>query len=222
MSSVSPPPAQHKLQACISRLTHHLERTRHYLDLLVPVLPEDEEDSNRQFFFQTIILMIHTFMEEYFRCIVSLGTFWFAPDVRAYMAAQYPARAQSYQEMPAGLLSRDVARREVSFGRKFEKLKGILHVLTTTGPFTDAWAETLCLDLVAVRNIITHQGGWAEKSNVPTVTSPHVIVLDASIGSAEFYRLKIGKQFVVDVLSALVLSSLSMETALRNDPRYRL
>ena len=222
MSSPQPAPAQHKLLACPSRLTHHLERTRNYLDLVLPVMPQDEDDPNRQFFFQTIILMIHTFMEEYFRCIVSLGTFWLAPDVRNFMTTEYPKRAQEYQVMPAWALSRNVARTEVSFGRKAEKLKGILGVLTTTGPFADTWAETLCLDLVAVRNIITHQGGWAEKTNVPTVTSPQVIVLDASIGSAEFYRLKIGKQFVVDVLSALVLSSLSMETAFRNDPRYRI
>ena len=221
MSSLPPPPAQHKLLACASRLTHHLKRTRNYLDLVLPVLSQEEEDPNRQFLFQTIVLMIHTFMEEYFRCIVSLGTFWFAPEVRSYLVSQYPKEAEAIETMQVGALMHR-AQREVSYKEGAARLKGILAILTNAGPFADDWAEGVCTDLVAVRNIITHQGGWPTERDVPTVKSSHVLVADASVASVRFYRLTIGKQFVVDALSALVLSSLSMETALRNDPRYRI
>lgn len=220
--TLPPPPAQNKLQACISRFVHQLERTQSYLELVLPVFPDADDDPNRQYCLQTIVLMTHTFMEEYFRSIVTLGTMWNPDDVRRYMASRDAQRAAEYEEMPSGRLGHVVARAMVSFGNRAAKLKGILGALTTSGPFANDWAEEKCLDLVAVRNIITHQGGWPTGDDVPHVRSTDVIAKRAIVANATFYELRIGRQFVVDVLAAVTLSTMAMEQALNSDPRYRL
>jgi hypothetical protein len=201
-------------------MTFHIRRTKSYLDLVLPVFPSDEDDPNRQFLMQTIVLMIHTFMEEFFRCVVSIGTFWSADEVRGYLAAEYPKEAEAIDVMNAGALMRR-AQREVSYGQRAAKLKGILGVLRISGPYSADWVEVACSDLIAVRNIITHQGGWPSENDVPKVTSPHVFVANESgPASVRFYRLRIGNQFIVDVLAALLTSTVAIEASIRNDQRY--
>jgi hypothetical protein len=216
------PTPKNKLLACLSGFVHQLKRTRDYIDVVVPALPVAEDDERVQFFRQTIVLMLHTFLEEYFRCIVSLGTFWNADDVRTFMASRYPNEAHTYEEMPAFELARVVARREVSFNNGAAKLKAIIRLLTNASPFANDWAQSKCLDLVAVRNIITHQGGLATDSNLPTVKSPDVIVAGKALGQATFYHLSIGRRFLSEVLEALAASTTAMEVALTEDPRYQI
>jgi hypothetical protein len=127
----------------------------------------------------------------------------------------------TFEAMPSAVLMR-TAKREVSFRDSGQKLKDILAVLTTAGPFADDWSESKCLDLINVRNIITHQGGWAEESNVPTVRSPDVIVQKGVVGKATFHELRISRQFLADVLVAMGRSVAKMEAALNDDPRYSL
>lgn len=218
---IPPPPKQNKLQAATSRFIHQLDRTRAYLDAALPALKAPEDDPNVQYCFQTIVLMLHTFLEEHYRLLITTATFWEADAVRAYLVKKYPDEALTIEAMPAGQLARRAAREASSFGGDAKKLKAILTLLFTAGPFADEWAETKCRDMVNVRNIITHQGGWADESNVPTVKSPDVIV-KKEIGSAGFYQLRISRQFLSDVLVATGQSVAKMEAALNEDPRYKI
>jgi len=216
------PSRRHKLQGAISRFVHQLDRTKSYIALVVPVLPDDDADPNRQYCLQTVVLMLHTFMEEYFKILVSLLVFWRAPDARTYLAQRYPDRASMYVDKSAPELMKTVPHSEVSFRNRASKLRGILTSLTDAGPFADEDSATVCLDLVAVRNIITHAGGWPSSEHIPTVSSPHVFVETDSVGSVPIYKLQIRRQFLTDVFLALGQSIQGMETALLADPRYRL
>jgi len=221
------PPVRHKLQACTSRFLHQLKRTQSYVDVVLPALKaESEDDDNLQYCLQTLVLMLHTFLEEHYRWLVSLASFWQTEDVRRHLMSRHlmssPDKARSFEEMPAAQLCRVAAREVSSFKDNAKKLRAIFKVLFQCGPFADDWADSKCRDLVAVRNIITHQGGMAEESNLPAVKSPDVIVTSSVIGSATFYRLRISRAFMMDVLTALGRSVQAIDTSLKQDPRYRL
>jgi hypothetical protein len=219
---IPPPPVHHKLEGCISRFAVQIGRAQRYVNAILPALSGGDDDENVQFFFQTVVLMLHAFLEEYFRGIVSLGTLWCADEVRAYMAATYPTEAAGFETMEGLKLGSTVAKREVSFRQHAKKLRGILGVITTAPPFADAVADANCHDLIAVRNIITHQGGLTDESDAATVKSPHVVIAREPVGQAVFYRMRIGRAFLVDVLHSLKASLQNMEAAMLADPRYRI
>ena len=107
---IEQPPRSNKLLAAISRFTHQLERTRAYVAVVRPALPKADDDPNVQYCLQTVILMLHTFLEEYYRHLVSLATFWEPDAVRAHLAKRYPQQAMAFETMPAPALARKVER----------------------------------------------------------------------------------------------------------------
>jgi len=220
--TIPPPPPQHRLSAAISRFAFQLQRTKAYLAAVMPGLatgPEAEE--NRQYCFQTIVLMLHTFVEEHYRLLLSTATFWRAEEVRAYLAKRYHEHAKTIEEMPAPELMRRV-QKEVAFGKDGKKLKSIFELLFAVEPFADADAESKCLDLVRVRNVITHQGGLVEEADVSQLTSPAVVVRGEGTGQPVFYKLSVQPQFFSDVLHALGRSVAKIDESLKHDSRYAI
>lgn len=204
------------------RFSHQLQRTKSYLDTVIPTLKgTDENDSNLQFCFQTIVLMLHCFMEEHFRLLVSLATLWRPDDVRRYMARRYPEQAERYEETSAFKLMSQVVR-EVTFKDDARKLKAISALLFSRSPFADDDAEAKCLDLIRVRNILTHQGGLVEDDDLPRLHSPDVVVKRADDGTLAFRDLYIQPVFLLDVLAALGRSVAAIDESLKADPRYSL
>jgi hypothetical protein len=218
--TIPPPPPQHRLSAGISRFAFHLKRTEAYLAAVKPGLataPEAEE--NRQYCFQTIVLMLHTFLEEHYRILLSTATFYRAEDVRDHLAKRYHEHAKTIEEMPAPELMRRV-QKEVAFGKDSKKLKSIFQLLFAVEPFADSDAESKCLDLVRVRNIITHQGGLVDEADVSQLASPTVVVQREGTGQLVFYKLSIQPEFFSDVLHALGRSVAKIDEGLKQDPRY--
>jgi len=202
------------------RFAHQLQRTKSYIEAVIPPLKDHEEaDANLQFCFQTIILMLHTFMEEHFRLLVSSATLWRTDDVRRFMAQRHLDHTARIEETPAFELMKQAAR-EVSFRDGARKLKAIFAVLFTVGPFADPDAEAKCFDLIQVRNIITHQGGLLEDNDVPQLRSPDVVVKRTPEGSLVFRQLQIQPEFLLDALAAMSRSVAAIDESLKDDPRY--
>lgn len=216
--TIPPPPQHHKLEACTSRFFFQLRRTRAYLDVVMPALDSQTEAApNRQYCFQTIILMLHTFLEEHYRWLLSLATLWRAEDVRRYLAQR--RNDPSIEELPAPRLMKLVCG-EVQFKEKCERLKSIFAVLFLVGPFADSDAEAACIDLVRVRNIITHQGGRIEDDDVPQLSSPAVVVRRETASSFVFHHLDIQPAFFAVILDALGRSVVAIDQSVRQDPHY--
>ena len=204
------------------RFSRQLQRTKSYLETVIPTLQGvDENESNLQFCFRTIVLMVHCFMEEHYRLLVSLASLWRPEDVRRHLAARYPDQAERYEETPAFQLMRQVVR-EVSFRDDARKLKAVFSVLFSIGPFADEDAEAKCLDLIRVRNILTHQGGLIEDDDLPQLHSPDVVVKRKTDGTLAFRDLHIQPVFLLDVLAALGRSVAAIDESLKRDPRYCL
>lgn len=219
--TIPAPPKRHRLEACTSRFLFQLQRTKAYLDGVMPALAAQGETQNRQYCFQTIVLMLHTFVEEHYRWLVSLATLWRAEDVRPYLAKRKQDMAEQIEEMPFPGLMR-LARKEVSFRDDGRKLKSIFQILFGVGPFADADAESKCLDLIRVRNIITHQGGLIEDEDLPQLSSPDVVVRREASGPVVFHHLEIQPAFFAAALAALGRSVAAIDESLKQDPRYSI
>ncbi len=221
--TLPPPPRKHRLEAAVSRFGQQLERTRDYLDAVLPSLknrPDHEADV--QYFFQTIVLMLHTFIEEYFRILIGLATLYRGDDVREYLMSRHPDQAPHIEEMPVGQLMRRAQDEVHSFRGEAKKIKSIFAVLFDVGPFADADAEAKFLDLVRIRNAITHQGGTVDESYVAQLSSPDAAIEKQVIGSFVVYQLRIRPKFFADALQALSRSLVAIDESLKADPRYSM
>ena len=219
--TIPAPPKRHRLEACTSRFLFQLQRTKAYLDVVMPALAAEGETQNRQYCFQTTVLMLHTFIEEHYRWLVSLATLWRAEEVRHYLAGRKKDSAAQIEEMPFPGVMR-LARKEVGFGEGARKLKGLFAVLFNAPPFADAAAESKCLDLIRVRNIITHQGGLIEDEDLPQLSSPDVVVRREANGQLVFHHLEIQPAFFAAALAALGRSVAAIDESLKQDPRYSI
>jgi hypothetical protein len=221
--TIPAPPARHKLEACTGRFTHQLKRAQTYLDTVLPALKfENEDDENLQFCLQTMILMLHTFLEEHYKWLVSLGTLWSPDEVRRHLKVRYEKEATALEEMSVAALGRRAAREVESFKERGKKLKSLFDALFRFGPFADDWCASKIHDFVAVRTIITHQGGQANESNASSIQSPDVIVTSAVVQNAVFYKLRIPVGFTMEVLVALGRSVSAIHDQLTRHPRFML
>lgn len=220
--TIPAPPKRHRLEACTSRFLFQLQRTKAYLDAVMPTLAaQGQTTPNQQYCFQTIVLMLHTFIEEHYRWLVSLATLWRAEDVRRYLAERKKDLATQIEEMPfPGLMK--LAQQEVGFRKKGKNLKSLFALLFNAGPFADADAEAKCLDLIYVRNLITHQGGLIEDEYLQQFSSPDVLVRRETSGDLVFHHLEIQPAFFAATLAALGRSVTAIDESLKQDPRYSI
>ena len=219
------PPRRHRFEACTARFRHQIERTRSYLEAIAPAIGARPEEAagHRQYCFQTIVLMLHTFIEEHYRGLISQAIIWRTDDVRRYLAArrQDQAEAEQIEEMNAFRLMK-LARKEVTFRDEGRKLKSIFKLLFRVGPFADPEAESQCLEFVRVRNIITHQGGLIEDEDLTQIRTPEVVLRRETAGPFVFHHLDIQPAFFAGVLRALGRSVDAIDDSLKQDPRYSL
>ena len=91
-----------------------------------------------------------------------------------------------------------MARRRVSFKEKAKKLVRISQLLFDADPWPDAETGRFARDLILVRNIIVHAGGWPTDEHANTIETPGVIVRvhnlswksrSTTLSSAGFSRL---------------------------------
>lgn len=207
----------HYLMGCRTRAIHQFNRASDFVTLVSPTLSTSDNDARRQFLYQSIIVMVHSFYEEYLRCVISLSSIWKAPALREHLATCLPDRALEISAMPAARIG-ELAQGRLSFEQRAAKLKALMQVICGSAPFADQQNEDTCLDFVLVRNIIVHRGGWPDAEAATQIVTPGVIVDTGSVGSTHFHQLVIGHEFFHNAFGAVGQSLRTIEQALAIDP----
>jgi hypothetical protein len=214
------PPTHHKLEAATRIFSHQLGRTQAYLDAVLPALrAQNESEKNIQYCYQTIVLMLHAFMEEHYRVLVSQATLYQPDAVRRHLMKRRAEHAATIEETLAPQLMQTVCS-EVDFSGGAKKLHAIFALLFSVGPFADDDAQAKCLDLVKARNIITHQGGKLDQKDVPQFASPDLVVRSRTAGALTVNQLHIQPVFLNESVLAFGRSLIKIDASLRQDPRY--
>jgi hypothetical protein len=209
----------HKLRACLTRATHQIDRALQYMNLVTPVIPKDENDP-RQFLYQSMVLMLQSYYEEYLRCVVALGTFWKAPAIRTHLG-QGQDDPERIELLPMAEVAA-LAQERVRFENKAKKLKAIMTVVAGVSPFPDPDTEAKCLQFATVRNMIAHRGGLPPSVTAPITNLTTVKLESRQVGETRFHRLELNAEFFRDSVLAIQRSLISIEMALTNDPTLRL
>jgi hypothetical protein len=210
----------HKLEACVSRLRFQLRKATEFVKTVGVAVPPQDDDPLRQYLYQSTIVMIHSYFEEYLRCIVATATFWKTPAVRQHLAQGLP-NADEFVAMPLPAVTMH-AQARVAFGNRAEQLKALFQVLIGGSPFADSDAEAKYLDFVDVRNMVVHCGGWPSETHSHTINTPGVIVTTREIEASKFYQLRVSHDFFTDGMVALARSVESVERRVANDPILKL
>jgi hypothetical protein len=190
-----------KLAACPTQFVNHLNRLRTLLVVLTPC-QKNASHQDGQLLLQMTITRLHTYMEAYYKCMVSTATFWTPEPVREYVSARKPEQADNIVGLPVAALGK-WAEKEVAFGDRFDGLKGIVNALFGVSPFPNTEAELKCNDLVIVRNAAVHQLGLVGAAEARAINTPGVIVPTGKVGDTQFYRLEITPEFFLACAEAV-------------------
>ena len=79
-------------------------------------------------------------------------------------------------------------QRRISFKQRARRLEDLFQFLFGVSPWPDAEAGRLIRDLVRVRNVIVHAGGWPNESHFSEMETPGLIVQTSH--QPDFYRLE--------------------------------
>ena len=219
--TIPAPPKRHRLEACTSRFLFQLQRTKAYLDAVMPALAAQGETTK-----PAVLLPDHRSHAPHLR----RGALPLAGVARHPLASRgreaLLGRAEKglrahIEEMPFASLMK-LAQQEVGFRKKGKNLKSLFALLFNAGPFADADAEAKCLDLIYVRNLITHQGGLIEDEYLQQFSSPDVLVRRETSGDLVFHHLEIQPAFFAATLAALGRSVTAIDESLKQDPRYSI
>ena len=212
--------SRHKLEGCSSQCAARVEKLGQFVKAVAPCVDAVPDDA-KQLLSQMALVRLQSIVEAYYRCLVSLGTFWDPHCVRAYVSRRRPDLASSIAGHTVEQLTSH-GFKEVVFDDDAVRLKGIISALFSVSPFPDPSTEERCLDLAAVRNIIAHQVDAVSETNARTVRSRNVIIATTRIGAAQFYGLQVTSEFFAEVSSAVVGSFNHLENAISADPRFKL
>ena len=110
-----------------------------------------------------------------------------------------------------------MARRRVSFKEKAKKLVRISQLLFDADPWPDAETGRFARDLIPVRNIIVHAGGWPTDEHANTIETPGVIVRVHNLS----WKLEINDVFIGRVLAAAAMAGVHLNTVFANHPKFK-
>lgn len=219
---IGPPPPGHRLEGTVNRFFWHTRRTQAYIQAVAPNVLGKTEASVEQYFLQSLVLMIHSHMEDFFKRSVSSAALLRPTELRQHISMYYPEETVLAETEPIFRLARTAADREVAFGKDAARLKRIFATLFGHAPFADAAAESDCLDLVLIRNLVTHDGAWPDGDDRSRVRRDDIILESGRVGTSTFYKLEISRTFLIDVLAALLRSVQALDGHLRNMPSFRI
>lgn len=211
---------EHKLSGCTNRALHQTSKAVDYLNLVMPVIPKDDDDPSRQFLYHSTILMLQSYYEEYLRCVIALGTFWKAPELRDHLA-QGQEDEERIRLMPAPEIA-EMAQDRVAFEKGARRLKALIQVVTGRGPFPNDVTERRCLDFANVRNLIAHRGGLPHSITAPIAHLRSVAIQTTDIKGAQFHKLRVTAAFFADSLVGLQESIRHIEQSMATDPKLSL
>jgi len=125
---------------------------------------------------EMVIVTVVADLEGIINCVVGVGAAHREQEFREFLAKQGSELEKPIaRTCSLGDLMRFACKR-VSFKDRAKRLLRISHVLFDTDPWPDEDTRRYLLDLIRVRNIIVHAGGWPSKEHAADVETPAVIV----------------------------------------------
>jgi len=218
-----------KLDACINRYQHQVKIMDAYLETVQEPLLKTKDKTIIQFAFESLAVRIIGFLEEYLWCLVTIATVHQEKLVRKYFTefGNFDVQRQVQSHCNLGMLT-NFAKSQVSFKEKAKKLKRIFDHLFSFLPFPDKKTENLILDLVLVRNIILHAGGWPNEYHADQIINLGIIVASREIDlkkdnskPIKFYRLELTEtRFLKEAVWAAGSIGSHIQEHLEKDLRY--
>jgi tetratricopeptide (TPR) repeat protein len=115
----------------------------------------------------------------------------------------------------------NMAKKHVTFKRNGKKLKNIFNHIFGFPLFPDEEIESIILDLVLIRNIILHEGGWPQPYHAELIRNNGVIIVEQKIGVHKFYKLEIVMNlFMKKAIDAIRLTIKYIHNNIENDSRF--
>lgn len=164
--------------------------------------------------------MLQSYYEEYLRCVVALGTFWKAPEVRDHLA-QGQEDPERVRVMSAPEIA-EMAQDRVAFEKGARRRKALTQVVTGRGPPPDDLTERRCLDFANVRNLIARRGGLSHSVAAPIAHRTSVAIQTTDVNGAKSHELRITAPFFMDSLVGLQDSIRHIEQSMAADPKLSL
>jgi hypothetical protein len=163
-----------KLDGCSNRFAHQLERVG---TLVGAIDLSSEAEASRKIadtLVEAVIIMIAAYLDDYLRCVLYVASFHNRQAIVPLLPKDWRT------SMPAGA-SEEVylatkAKSFVSFKKGGRSLDNAFTALFGTSIWPDVDTGRLVRDLVRVRNIYVHSGGWPEAAHMQDVETPGLIV----------------------------------------------
>lgn len=172
---------------CSARYTHQAGRLSDYVGALQECVAEKDPRA-LGFLMESAVVMMVSFLEEYLTSVVYDAAFYREHDVRRYLSAEgNPQERQLASTCNAGTLCRFMTTR-VSFKNNARRLEAAFDFLFGFSPWPDTDTARLVRDLVRVRNVVIHAGGWPNASHFREMETPGIIVQTSK--DPDFFRLE--------------------------------
>jgi hypothetical protein len=209
-------PRTSTLEGCSRRYAHQIQKLGAFMALIREPL-NTADRAVVQTAREIVIVSVTAHLDEFLNLAVGTAAVHRADDVKAFLAAHgNPEEKKDVNTCNEAALMR-MMRRRVSFKEKAKKLVRISQLLFDAEPWPDANTGRFTRDLVLVRNIIVHAGGWPDHDHAKIIETPGVIV-----GVPGSWKLEINDVFIGEVLAAAGLVGLHLNTVFANHPKFRL
>lgn len=193
--------------ACFNRFAFHLDKTVKYVSKVFPKI--ENTNDMMQFGLENILIRISSFLEEFLGCIILIATGRNEKLVRNYF--QVNGSDQVKQDIKKGCNLGTLVKHsksEISFKDEAKKIERIFNHLYSMSPFPDKNTKDMILDMVLVRNIIIHEGGWPNEHHQKQIRNSGAIKISRKINlprrEVSFYKLEFtDKKFVYNALNSV-------------------
>lgn len=198
-----------RYDACFNRFSFQITKMGRYATITIPMIEKLKDEDIMQFTLENILIRIESFIEEFLECIILIGGSWQEALMRSYFLTYGSDKAKTDVQGGCNLGSLiHYAKSEISFKDNAKKIERIFQHLFGLSPFPDQKTKDIILDMVSVRNVIIHEGGWPSEQHFEQVRTSGAIkisrTINMSAGEISFYKLELtDKKFVINALMAV-------------------
>jgi hypothetical protein len=223
------------LDACINRYTHQLERLTAFTTVVQSALDENTDSKNVigakaekaatiEVFQEACIILIATYLEEYLTSLVSVAIIDYEDMMREYLRREGSPEEKKHVENYHRRQLVAAGVRRVSFKDRAKRLERIFDVLFGCSPWPDTQTASVIRDLVRVRNILVHSGGWPEFEHYKDMETSGVVVSTKKTDDPEeieFFELRL-HSLLPDSLKAILAQARYIQGELEKNDLYKL
>jgi hypothetical protein len=210
-------PSNSKLDACSNRYAHQIERLNAFTQAVQDPIAATRDQAVRRTLQEMLIVAVVAHLEEFLTCVIGLASFYREREFRDFLAVEGNEHEKAASQTCNAAHLMRLARRRVTFKKGGKPLARIFEVLLDSRPWPNDDTRRYVCDLVRVRNIIVHQGGWPDEEHARDVETVGVVVASHQF----FWKLELDA-FIGPALGAAALVGVAVTNEVQQHPRFRL